>query len=184
MSNDHDKQNFLFFLKISVIEYYFQQVFITVLNIYFLPDAGENFIIFVNDILLFVHQLFAYHCWTPVYKVVVLLTALISLQAYFFFRLYKAHESYFCCLPLQYKIWKILIVFYVLRKNAIIEDLQAVNVEIKVTKKSERVNRICLFCPPFLKGHYREMVLFPKSIQAKKDFKFFAIGWKLAKKGS
>ncbi len=60
MSNEHDKKNFLFFLKISVIEYYFQQVFITVLNIYFLPDAGEHFILFMNGILLFVHQLFAY----------------------------------------------------------------------------------------------------------------------------
>ncbi len=49
-------KNVLFFF----IEYYFQQVSVPVLNIHFLPDAGENFIIFVNGILLFVHQLFAY----------------------------------------------------------------------------------------------------------------------------
>ncbi len=171
MSNEHCKTIFLFFFIISLIENYFQQVYVTVLRIYFLPDTGENFIIFTNGILLFcTPAVCLYHCWIPVYKVGVLLTALLSLQAYFFFRLYKAHQSYSFCLPFQYTIWNINS-FSSSEKNAIVEDLQAVNVEIKVTKKSDdRVYKTCFFCSHFLKGHYREMVLFPKSVQAKKRF--------------
>ncbi len=73
-------------------------------------------------------------------------------------------------------------------KNAIVEDLQAVNVEIKVTKKSdEKVYQTCLFCSHFLMGHYHYQIwfYFLNQSQQRKDFNFFAVTRKLAeKKGS
>ncbi len=91
-----------------------------------------------------------YHCWTPVYKVGVLLTALLSLQAYFFFRLYKAHESYFCCLPFQYKLCNINSFSFVLRKKCNHRRFASSKFWNKSNQKEwERVYKTCLFCSRF-----------------------------------